>query len=82
MALNLYDRVVLKVGIAGQDVRPGDVATLVEFVEHPSGGPRGCVLEFFNAVGESLRVVTVAESAVEALRADEMPAVGPLALVR
>jgi len=82
MVLNLYDRVALKVALPGQDVRPGDVATLVEFVDHPTGGPRGCVLEFFNAVGESLRVVTVPESAIEPLRADEMPAVRPLALVR
>ncbi len=42
MAIELYDRVALNVVPPGQDVRPGDVATLVEVVEHPSGGPRGC----------------------------------------
>lgn len=82
MALNLYDRVAVNVALAGQDVRPGDVATLLEFVDHPSGGPRGCVLEFFNALGESLRVITVPENTIEPLRADEVFAVRPLAMVR
>ncbi len=81
MPLNLYDRVAVKLTLPGQDVQPGDVATLVEFVEHPSGGDRGCVLEFFNALGESLRVVTMPESAVESLRADEVLAVRPLAVM-
>ena len=82
MALNLYDRVALNVALPGQDVRVGDVATLVEFVEHPSGRPRGCVLEFFNAVGESLRVITVPENTIEPLRADEVLAVRPLVIAR
>ena len=82
MTLNLYERVALKVALSGQDVRPGDVATLVDFVGHPTGGPRGCVLEFFNAVGESIRVLTVPENVVEPLRADEVLSVRPLSVVR
>ena len=82
MTLNLYERVVLKVALSGQDVCPGDVAMLADFVPHPTGGPRGCVLEFFNAVGESIRVLTVPESSVEPLRADEVPAVRPLSVAR
>lgn len=78
MTLNLYDRVALKVAIPNQDVRPGDIATLIDFVDHPTDGPRGCVLEFFNAVGESLRVLTVPENTVEPLRADEVLSVRPL----
>ena len=80
MTLNLYDRVALKIAVAGQDMRPGDIATLVEFVPHPAGGPRGCVLEVFNALGESIRVITVPETAIEPLRADEVLAVRPLAV--
>jgi hypothetical protein len=50
------------------------------FVDHPSSGPRGCVLELFNALGESIGVVTVPEDAVEPLRADEVLSVRPLAV--
>jgi hypothetical protein len=78
----LYDRVALNVALAGQDVRPGDVATLVDFVAHPAGGPRGCVLEFFHAVGESIRVLTVPENAIEPLRAEEVLSVRPLSMAR
>jgi hypothetical protein len=43
-----------------------------------SGGEPGVVLEVFNAVGESISVVTVKESDIEVLRADEVLAVRPL----
>jgi hypothetical protein len=60
----------------------GDVATLLDFVDHPSSGPRGCVLELFNALGESIGVATVPEDAVEPLRADEILAVRQIAPAR
>jgi hypothetical protein len=78
MTLKLYDRVALRTGVPEHSLRAGDVATLVDVVEHPTGGPRGCVLEVFNALGETIRVITVPESAVEALRADEIFSVRPL----
>jgi hypothetical protein len=56
------------------------LATLVDFVDHPSSGPRGCVLELFNALGDSIGVVTVPEDPVEALRADEVLSVRPMAI--
>jgi len=68
MPLNLFDRVALRTAVPGRDLHPGDVATLVDFVPHPGGGEQGCVLEFFNAMGESMGVVTVPASAVEPLR--------------
>ncbi len=37
-------------------------------------------MELFNALGESFRVVTVPEDAVEALRADEVLSVRPMAI--
>jgi Domain of unknown function (DUF4926) len=80
MNLKLYDRVALKTAIPEHALRAGDVATLVDFVNHPSGGPIGCILEIFNALGESIAVVTVPENAVEMLRADEVLAVRPLAI--
>jgi hypothetical protein len=65
---------------AGKAKGAGDVATLVDFVDHPAPRPRGCVLELFNALGESLGVVTVPEDAVEPLRADEVLSVRPMAV--
>ncbi len=51
------------------------MAYLLERIPHPHDGELGCVMEVFNAIGESLTVVTVPESAVEVLRADEVLAV-------
>jgi hypothetical protein len=82
MSLRQYDRVALQISFPEHGLRAGDVATLVDFVEHPSSGPRGCVLELFNALGESIAVVTVPEDAVEPLRADEVLAVRPMAVSR
>ena len=78
MSLDLYDRVALKRDLEEHNLRAGDVAVLLDHVEHPEGGEQGCVLEVFNAIGESLAVVTVRESEIEALRADEVLAVRPL----
>lgn len=80
MTPRLYDRVALKIAVPERHLQIGDIATLVEFVEHPSGGPRGCVLEVFNALGESIAVVTVPDSGIEPLRADEVLSVRPLAV--
>ncbi|MEI6667496.1 MAG: DUF4926 domain-containing protein [Acidobacteriota bacterium] len=81
MSLNLYDRVALRTSFPQYSLRAGDVATLVDVVEHPACGPRGCVLELFNAIGDSIAVITVPEDAVEPLRADEVLAVRPMAIV-
>jgi hypothetical protein len=80
MTLELYNRIALKIAIPQQNLHIGDVAMLIDFVDHPSGGTRGCVLEVFNALGESIAIVTVPETAVEPLRADEVLAVRPMAL--
>ena len=78
MSLQRYDRVALRASFHEHALRAGDVATLVDFVDHLSSGPRGCVLELFNALGESIGVVTVPADAVEPLRADEVLSVRPL----
>ncbi len=79
MTLELYREVALTRDLPEHELRAGDIATLVDFVPHPSGGEEGCVLEVFNAVGESLAVIAVPISAVEALRADEILTVRSLA---
>jgi Domain of unknown function (DUF4926) len=70
MTLELYQEVALTRDLPDYELRVGDIATLVDLVSHPSGGEEGCVLEVFNAVGESLAVIAVPVSAIEALRPD------------
>ncbi len=81
MALELYQEVALTCDLPEYGLRAGDIATLVDFVSHPSGGEEGCVLEVFNAVGESLTVIAVSISTVEALRPDEILTVRSLAKI-
>lgn len=78
MTLELYTEVALTRNIAEHNLRIGDVATLVDFVTHPQGGEEGCVLEVFNAVGESIDVVTVPISAIKSLSANEILTARPL----
>ena len=79
MSLTLYQRVALKRDLPEHNLRRGDVAVLVDYVAHPEGGEPGCVLEVFNALGESIAAVAVPESHIESLRADEVLAIRPLA---
>jgi Domain of unknown function (DUF4926) len=79
MSLPLYQRVALRRDLPEQNLRQGDVATLLDYVPHPEGGEQGCLVEVFNALGESIAVVAVPESDIEGLRADEVLAVRPLA---
>ena len=79
MTLELYQEVALTRDLPEYQLRAGDSATLVDFVSHPSGGEEGCLLEVFNAVGESLTVIAVPISTVEVLRPDEILTVRSLA---
>ena len=78
MRLDLFKRVALKIDIPDQGLRKGDVATIVEHLPGKNGED-SYALEVFNAVGESIAVLTVPESAVEPLTADKIPSVRPLA---
>lgn len=81
MTLELYQDVALLCDLPEYNLRAGDIATLVDFVPHPYNGEEGCVLEIFNAVGESLAVITVPRSKVEVLRSDEILSVRSLVKV-
>lgn len=70
--LELYKEVALTKDIPAENLRKGDVATLVDIVPHPAGGEDGAVLELFNAVGESIAVTVVPISAVAPLRSDQI----------
>ncbi len=73
--ISTFDRVALTRDLPEVGLRTGDVAHVLEFVPHPAGGEEGCVLEVFNAVGESIAVVAAPLSAIEPLAADEVLAV-------
>jgi hypothetical protein len=75
MKSELYQEVALTHDIPEANLRMGDVARLVDYVLHPSGGEEGAVLEVFNVLGESITVVTVPASSIASLRADQVPAV-------
>jgi hypothetical protein len=79
MTIELYQEVALTCDLPEYGLRSGDVAMLVDFVPHPTNGEEGCVLEVFNAIGESIVVIAVPISAVEILRQDEILSVRSLA---
>lgn len=79
MTLNLYQEVALTRDLPEHQLKTGDIGTLVDIVPHPDGGEDGCVLEIFNAVGESIAVVVVSKSALEMLRADAILTMRPFA---
>lgn len=78
MTFKLYEEVVLTKDIPEKRLKKGDVATIVE--HHPvSDGEDGYSLELFNALGDTIAVITVAESAIEPLTEDEIFSVRPFA---
>ena len=78
MAIELFKRVALRIDLPEHGLRKGDVATIVEHLPGKNCED-GYALEVFNAVGDTLAVITVPQSAVEPLTADVIPAVRRLA---
>ncbi|MCH8293342.1 DUF4926 domain-containing protein [Candidatus Poribacteria bacterium] len=71
MRYELFKEVVLTKDIPEKRLKRGDVATVVE--HHPvSDGEDGYSLEIFNALGDTIAVITVPESAIELLTEDEI----------
>lgn len=79
MKHDLFKRVALAEDLPARGLRRGDVATVVEHHPGRPGQEPGYSLEVFNAVGESVDVVTVRESQIETLTADELLSVRSLA---
>ncbi len=74
----LYQEIALTRDMPTEKLKQGDIAVLIDYVPHPAGGEEGAVLEIFNAIGESIAVVTVPSSAITPLRAGQVPAVRSL----
>ena len=72
MTYELFTRIALKEDIPAHNLRKGDVATIVEYHHGVPEQEPGYSLEVFNAIGETVAVVTVRESQIEALSADEV----------
>jgi Domain of unknown function (DUF4926) len=79
MKFPLYSRVALTVDVPTEGIRRGDVATVVEWHPAPTAASEpGYTVEVFNALGETLAVLTLPESSFEALRRDEVLSVRSL----
>ena len=78
MKLDFFKRVVLRADLPAHRLRKGDVATIVEHLPGKDCED-GYALEVFNAIGDTIAVITVPQSAVEPLTADVIPSVRPLA---
>lgn len=72
MAYDLFNKVALKVDLPAHKLRSGDVATIVETHPGRPGQETGYSLEVFNAVGETIAVVTVRASQIEPLTNGEV----------
>ena len=75
----MFSRVALAEDLPKENLQRGDTAVVVEYYEGRPGQEPGYELEVFNAVGDTIAVVTVRESQIEALRKDEILSVRPLA---
>jgi len=73
----LYTDAALARDIPEHSLRRGDVVRVVD--HHPSpNGQTGYSIEVFNALGDTIAVTAVPESALESLRKDEVLSVRPL----
>ncbi len=71
MTYQLFEEVVLAEDISEKRLRKGDVATVVDY--HPCiDDEAGYSLEIFNALGDTIAVITVPESAIAPLTANEV----------
>jgi hypothetical protein len=80
MNLELYQQVYLNRDLIEYQLKKGDIATLIDFVPHSHNQEEGCVLEVFNALGESIHVVAIPKSWVIPLQSNQIFSVRTLAL--
>jgi len=81
MKYKMFSRVSLRANLPKHHLRRGDVATIVEYHRGRREQEPGYTLEVFNAVGDTVDVVTVRESQIEPLTAKSVLHVRALAQV-
>ena len=79
MRYELFKRVALAIDLPEHRLRGGDVVTVVDYHPGRPGQEPGCSLEVFDAVGNTVAVVTVRESQIEPLNSNELLHVRQLA---
>ena len=78
MAFELYTDAALVRDIPEHRLRRGDVVKIID-LHASSNGENGYSIEVFNALGDTIAVTAVSESALESLRNDEVLSVRTLA---
>ena len=71
MRLELYQTIALNRDLLEVNLHQGDIALLIDYVPHPADGEEGAILEIFNAIGESINIVTVPISSISALQSND-----------
>jgi hypothetical protein len=71
MKYELFEEIVLLKDMPQKKLKRGDIATVVEYHSVPNGED-GYSLEFFNAIGDTIAVITVPESAIKSLSENEI----------
>ncbi|TAL70836.1 MAG: DUF4926 domain-containing protein [Bacteroidetes bacterium] len=73
MKFKLYTEVALTTDIEGTLFKKGDVGTIVEhYVPNDKIKEHGYTLEMFNALGETLTTIDVAESQIKSISNNEL----------
>ncbi len=71
MSYQLFEEVALTKDVPEKSLKKGDIATIVE--HHPvAEGEDGYSLEIFNALGDTITILTVAKSAIDPITKDEI----------
>ena len=68
----LYQEIALNRDLPDRNLQKGDVATLIDYVPHPGEGEEGAILEVFNALGDTIAVVTVPVSSIDILQSSDV----------
>lgn len=71
MKLELYQTIALNRDLPEINLHQGDIALLIDYVPHPTDGEEGAILEIFNAIGESINIVTVPISSISPLQSND-----------
>lgn len=79
MKLALYQEIALNRDFPDYNLRKGDVAMLIDYIPHPEQGEEGAVLEVFNALGDTISVITVPVTSVDALKPNDILSIRRLA---